>query len=790
MLELKKIKKSYNVGDNKQTVLKGIDINFRRNEFTSILGSSGSGKTTLLNIIGGLDQYDSGDLIIDGTSTKKYDDRQWDSYRNYRVGFIFQNYNLIMHQTVLSNVEIALTLSGVSKQQRRKKATEALKKVGLKEHINKKPSQLSGGQMQRVAIARAIVNDPEIILADEPTGALDSKTSIQIMEILKEIASDKLVIMVTHNPELARKYSTRIIELKDGLIIDDTHPYNETEQVQNKREIKKTSMSLLTSLGLSFNNLLTKKGRTFLTAFAGSIGIIGIALILALANGVNTYANSLEKDSLTDYPITIERTSYDLFGAIGASLNEANKQQECKKGKLCSKDDLVKESVISSSKGLAQKNDIKSFKEYLDNNKDIKKYSNDISYIYDLDLQVYTKDYLKVNPTDLKTKDSSNLFKTLEDSKDKYKVLAGNLPKDSSEIVLVVGKDNIINDSLLYALGIKDRNILNSDLEKIHQDEKYRVSDSQYTYDEILNKTYKVILNTDYYKEEGNIFVDYSNDINYMKDKIDSGKDIKIVGIVEEENASSAYLGYKSDLQKYIISEISKTAIYSKQINNKNINVLTGAVFDGITNTYDTTAKELGIYEIDEPSSINIYPKDYKSKDKIVELIEKYNEDKKTNHEEDKVIKYSDMMKNLVGGIKNVTNIISFVLIGLVAISLIVSSIMIGIITYISVLERTKEIGILRAIGASKKDIVRVFRAETIIEGAVAGLLGVLIAFMICMPINTIVETMAKISGIAKLPLGSATILVLLSTILNVIAGTIPSNMAAKKDPVESLRSE
>ncbi len=790
MLELKKINKSYNVGENTQTVLKGIDVNFRKNEFTSILGSSGSGKTTLLNIIGGLDKYDSGDLIIDGISTKKYGDRDWDSYRNYRVGFIFQSYNLIMHQSVLSNVEIALTLSGVSKQERRKKAKNALTKVGLKEHINKKPSQLSGGQMQRVAIARAIVNDPEIILADEPTGALDSKTSVQIMDLLKEIAKDKLVIMVTHNPEIAKKYSNRIIELKDGLIINDSNPFDGKEKLENKKNTTKTSMSLLTSLTLSFNNLLTKKGRTILTALAGSIGIIGIALILALSNGVNNYANSLEKDSLSDYPITIERTNYDIFGAISATINESPKQEKCEKDKLCSKDDIVKESVISTSKGLVQKNDIKTFKKYLDSEKDINKYANDIIYTYDLELQVYTNNYLKVNPTDLKTGENSNLFKALLNNKEKYKVLAGDLPKNNNEVVLVVGRDKKIEDSILYALDIKDRANLNADLEKIHQNESYRVPETKYSYNDILNKTYKIILNTDYYKEEGNIFIDYSNDTKYMKQKIDEGIDIKIVGIVSEESVASAYIGYRNDLQAQIVGEISKTSIYNKQINNKNINVLTGNVFDGVTNTYDNMAKELGIYEIDEPSSINIYPKDYKSKDKIIELIDKYNEDKKANHQENQIVKYSDMMKSLVGGIKNITSLVSILLIGLVAISLVVSSIMIAIITYISVLERTKEIGILRAIGASKKDIVRVFKAETIIEGAIAGLLGVLVAFLLCIPINLMVESVGKVSGIAKLPLGGAIILVLLSTLLNVIAGTIPSKMAAKKDPVESLRSE
>ncbi|MBR2840786.1 MAG: ATP-binding cassette domain-containing protein [Bacilli bacterium] len=790
MLELKKIKKSYSAGENEQTVLKGIDVNFRRNEFTSILGSSGSGKTTLLNIIGGLDKYDSGDLIIDGISTKKYDDRDWDSYRNYRVGFIFQNYNLIMHQSVLANVEIALTLSGVSKTERKKRAIDALTKVGLKQHINKKPSQLSGGQMQRVAIARAIVNNPEIILADEPTGALDSKTSIQIMDLLKEIAKDKLVIMVTHNPDLAKEYSNRIIELKDGLIVNDSNPFDGKEKVKNEKKMRKTSMSLLTSLSLSFNNLLTKKGRTFLTAFAGSIGIIGIALILSLSNGVNNYAKSIEKDSLSDYPINIEKVNYDLFGSISMALKEAKNQKKCDKNHICSKDDIVKSSS-SSSKGVARKNNTKEFKKYIDSNNSFKKYSNDIIYSYDLDLQVYTTDYLKVNPSDLNTSDEvSSVFKTMLNDEKKFELLAGSLPKRYDEIVLVVGEDNIISDSLLYALNIKDRKTLSEDMDKLKNDENYSVQSVSYSYNDLINKNYKLILNTDYYKEENGIFIDYSNDSEYMKNVIDNGLDIKIVGVVKEKDSSSSYVGYSSDLTKYVIDEISKTSIYGRQINNKTTNVITGQEFDGISNTYDAITKQLGVYDIDEPSVISIYPKNYESKDKIVKLIDKYNDEVKKSGKTDLVIKYSDMMKNLIGGISNVVNIISFVLIGFVAISLIVSSIMIGIITYISVLERTKEIGILRAIGASKRDIIRVFRAETIIEGAVAGLLGVFIAFVLCIQISMIVEALGKIPGIAKMPFGTALILVLLSTGLNVIAGTIPSKMAAKKDPVESLRSE
>ena len=786
MLELKDIKKSYKTGEISQQVLKGINIKFRRNEFASILGTSGSRKTTLLNINGGLDKYSSGDLVIEGVSTKKYSNRDWDSYRNYRVGFIFQSYNLIMHQTILSNVEIALTLSGVPKSERKRRAIDVLTKVGLKEHINKKPNQLSGGQMQRVAIARALVNDPEIILADEPTGALDSKTSVQIMDLLKEIAKDKLVIMVTHNPELAKEYSTRIIELKDGVIINDSNPYKEDKEDKKELKTGRTSMSLLTSLSLSFNNLMTKKGRTFLTAFAGSIGIIGIALILALSNGVQKYASKIEKESLTDYPIKIEKTSYDVFGGISAGITE--KQNTCKGDKLCSNDDIVKESVVSSSKGLVVKNNLKEFKKYIENNDQFQKNATDVYYGYDFELQVYRDDYAKVNPTNLKAE--GNLFDEISSKKDAYKVLIGTLPSNYDEVVLVVGSNKQVDDSILYALGIKNNDELLENLDKIKKDEKYRVQSSDINYSEFINRTYKLILNTDYYKEENGSFIDYTNDLEYMKSVIDNGMDIKIVGVVLDKDTSNAKLGYTHDLTMNILKQVSETSIYKKQMENIDVNVLTGTQFDGISNTYEELSKKLAIYDIEEPSSISIYPNDYESKEKIVKLIDKYNKEKKSNHQEELVITYNDIMKTLVGGIRNIIKIVSFVLIGFVAISLVVSSIMIGIITYISVLERTKEIGILRAIGASKKDIRRVFRAETIIEGLVAGLIGILIALIISLQINLIVGKLAKINGIASLPIGSAIFLILLSIILNVIAGSKPSRMAAKKDPVEALRSE
>ena len=789
MLQLKKITKSYIVGGERQQVLKGIDVEFRKNEFTSILGSSGSGKTTLLNIIGGLDHYDDGDLLIDGISTKKYRDRDWDSYRNYRVGFIFQSYNLIMHQSVLSNVEIALTLSGVSKEERKKRAIDALNKVGLGEHINKKPNQLSGGQMQRVAIARALVNDPEIILADEPTGALDSKTSIQIMDILKDIAKDKLVIMVTHNPDLAHDYSNRIIELKDGVIINDSNPYNGEKENNNDKNIKKTSMSLISALQLSFNNLLTKKGRTFLTAFAGSIGIIGIALILSLSNGVNQYAKKLEKDSLADFPITIEKVSYDLFGSFTQAFDDFSEKDDCGKDKLCSKDDIVKNSLNSNGKGLLQRNNIKEFVEYLNNNKKIQSNIDRVDYKYDFDLQVYSKDYQKVNPSELISGTNGNIFQEITKDLKDYKLIKGEYPKDSNELVLVVGKDHYINDSIIYSLGLKERNVLQNDLKEIHKNNKYKVKSKNYSFDDILNRELKLILNTDYYKEENGIYMDYSIDQDYLKEKVDQGKTLKIVGILEDKDSTS-FIGYQHNLTLDIINEVRKTSIYERQVSNSNVNVLTGLEFDLFSDSYEDVCKKLAIYEENDPSSISIYLKDFDSKEKVTKMIENYNEEKKEEKREDLVISYSDVMKSIVGGITNVVNIISYVLIGFVAISLIVSSIMISIITYISVLERTKEIGILRAIGASKKDIKRVFFAETIIEGFVAGVLGILIALFISLPINALVEAIAKLKGIASMRIDSAIFLILLSILLNVLAGAYPASMAAKKDPVEALRTE
>ncbi len=816
MLELKKIHKSYQVGTNKQHVLKGISINFRQNEFVSILGQSGSGKTTLLNIIGGLDHYDEGNLIIEGVSTKQYKDKNWDSYRNHRVGFIFQSYNLITHQTILANVELALTLSGIPKKERREKAIKALTKVGLKEHIDKRPNQLSGGQMQRVAIARALVNDPDIILADEPTGALDSHTSVQIMKILKEIAEDKLVIMVTHNPDLAHEYSTRIVELKDGVILNDTNPYDEKhekEEIIENRKTEKTSMSFWASLALSFNNLMTKKGRTFLTAFAGSMGIIGIALILSLSNGVAAFVTSKERDSLTDFPLAIEEQSVNLTEMLTDGVFDSDKTK-CPKGKICSSDDIHSQ-IKSLTEGKVKQNNLEEFKKYIDSSKEFKKNASEIQYGYNLDLQIYStkhSDYVRTNPNNFSIYDLANVkndvatgefASLLEDDKpdpvfteilenkeirkDRYKVLAGRYPKKYNELVLIVDENDVVPDSVLYALDIKDRNELKGIL-----DNKGKLKKEKYDYDDILNTHYKLVLNTDYYRKENGIYRDYSTNPEVMKDIVNNGLDMEVVGILQlnkKSTSDSNVIGYTHDLTEYVINSIEKTDIYKEQTENKDINVLTSAPFDE-TFTYDATCYELGIVNIDKPSKINVYPKDFDSKDNIVKLINKYNKKQKNKGHKENTITYTDLLKTLIGSITSIVNIVSMVLIGFVAISLIVSSIMIAIITHISVLERTKEIGILRAIGASKKDIKRVFRAETVIEGFVAGAMGVIMCLAFSFIINKVAAQFVATDHLAHLPLLSAVLLILLSTLLTVIAGTRPSKIASKKDPVEALRTE
>ncbi len=797
MLEIKNVVKEYRTEGFNQRALDDVSISFRNSEFASILGPSGSGKTTFLNIIGGLDKYDSGDLIINGVSTKKYNDKDWDTYRNHRVGFVFQSYNLISHQTILQNVELALTLSGVSKTERRKRAKEALKEVGLIEHIHKRPNQLSGGQMQRVAIARALVNNPDILLADEPTGALDSSTSIQIMELLKKISVNKLVIMVTHNPDLALTYSTRIIKLKDGRIIDDTNPYDGMSQDVATSKNKKTSMNLFTALGLSMNNLMTKKGRTILTAFAGSIGIIGIALIMALSNGVQEYINKTERETLSSYPLQIESTVFDLSSMITSIRNSKDTLNiECPAGTICTIDDISTSRELKANMAIT-KNNLVEFKKYLDNNENIKNYVTDIQYVYDFDLQIYND--IKVNPNtfsltgEYRYQSNDVFYELINNEKlmsSKYTVLQGRLPQNYNEVVIVVDKNNQIPLSLMYALNIENREQVADIIERIKSGEDVSLDSISYDYDSIMNNKFKLVLNTAYYQKQDGVWVDKTSDINYLNDIVAQGIDLNIVGILkissESNDTQSGYIGYMHSLVEYVMNENNKQDIVKEQLENKNINIFTNKPFDGFTTTLDNNLKLLGAMSIDNPKTINIYPKNFDSKKEIENIIKEYND----TQTDENVITYTDMIGVLLSSVTSIVNIISYVLIAFVAVSLVVSSIMIAIITYISVLERTKEIGILRAIGASKKDITRVFNAETIIEGLVAGLIGVSVAYLLTIPANAIIKSALDVSSLTHLKFTSASLLVLISVVLTVIAGLVPAKMASKKDPVESLRSE
>lgn len=854
MLELKKIKKIYTTAEEKVTALKGIDIKFRKNEFVSILGQSGCGKTTLLNIIGGLDDYTSGDLIINGKSTKDFKDRDWDTYRNHSVGFVFQSYNLISHQTVLANVELALTLSGVNKKERRKRAKEVLKKVGLKDQMHKKPNQMSGGQMQRVAIARALINDPDILLADEPTGALDSKTSIQIMNLLKEIAQDKLVIMVTHNPELAEKYSTRIIKLLDGKITDDSNFFDGKEERVEEKKSKKTFMSFTTALSLSLNNLLTKKGRTILTAFAGSIGIIGIALIMSLSNGVQNYINKVEEETLSSYPITIEEESLDMNVMMEAIMSMGNKETEKHNDDKVYSSALMNDMLdMMSSK--VEANNLKDFKSYLEENKDkLKDAANNISYSYNLNLNIYnengTNGIVQVNPAQILSKiglqDESNpmssMFmnsdvwvemlddKTLIESQ--YDLIEGSWPENYNEVVLLVDENNNISDYTLYTLGLMNQDELIDNFKALMNGQKTKKAEEvSYTYEELLNTKFKIILNSDYYDKKGKIWVNKKDDTEYMKEVISNAEEIKIVGIIKPNpesitNDSFGGILYSSSLEEHIIEKINESKIVKEQKENPNINIFTGIEFndsnekfsyeslsneqkkylaslsqdellkvmatyeDNYNATYEKNLTILGAVELDNPKAINIYPKDFNSKDVITDFINDYNEKQKQNGNDENVISYSDLVGTMMSSVSTIINIISYILIAFVSVSLVVSSIMIGIITYISVLERTKEIGILRSIGASKKDISRVFNAETLIIGAVSGIIGIGVTILLNIPINLILKKILNVSNISSLPIVGAIILIVISILLTLIGGLIPSRLAAKKDPVEALRSE
>ena len=819
MLELKKIYKEYITGDFKQVALDKVNLNFRKNEFVSILGPSGSGKTTLLNIIGGLDNYTSGDLIINEVSTKDFKDNDWDIYRNHRVGFIFQNYNLIGHQSILSNVELALTLSGVGKSERRKKAILALKKVGLEKHINKNPNQLSGGQMQRVAIARALVNDPDILLADEPTGALDSTTSQQIMKLLKEVAKDKLVIMVTHNPELARTYSTRIIELRDGRIISDSNPYDGKvntveDEIIRKNKTKKTHMSFKTALGLSFNNLKTKKGRTILTAFAGSIGIIGIALILSLSNGVNKYIERVEAETLSSYPLTIMEESADLTEVMGILASGKDKEINHDKDKIYS--NTIMNKMFNSFVTKVSKNDLKTFKKYLDNNDEIGKYVNEIKYSYNIDLNIfntYNGELVKVNPSNLMSDlgminsnemssmyssfgmGSNDVFVELMDNKEnvlsQYDLIYGSYPEKYDEVVLIVNSNNEISDYTLYALGLKEQKMLKEMMYNVMKGEEVDDTNLEFSYEDICNIEFKLMINTDLFTKEGNRYVDRSNDLNYVNSILDKSVPLKVVGILRGNDDSVSYVsktggvGYTSKLTEYVINNVKNSSIVHEQENNKEVNIFTGSSFE-LGESYEDNLRKLGVTSVDNPSSISIYSKDFEAKENVVRIIDEYN---KEALEQEKIT-YTDTIGLLINNVTTIVNIISYVLIAFVSISLVVSSIMIGIITYISVLERTKEIGILRSIGASKKDIARVFNAETFIIGLFAGCMGIIITLILNIPINVIINNLSGISGITKLPLVGSIMLIIISVLLTMLGGLIPSKIASNKEPVLALRTE
>ena len=1086
MLQLQHIYKSYTTGDFTQVALNDISVSFRDNEFVAILGPSGSGKTTLLNIVGGLDHYDYGDLIIDGISTKEYKDHDWDTFRNNRVGFVFQSYNLIPHQTILANVELALTLSGVSKEERQERAKKALEEVGLGEHVNKKPSQLSGGQMQRVAIARALINDPEILLADEPTGALDSKTSVQIMDLLTEIAKDRLVVMVTHNPELAEQYATRIVNLTDGVITSDTDPYEPTEEEMrlSDKPIRKTRMSFLTALGLSFNNLMTKKGRTIMTAFAGSIGIIGIAAILALANGVNTYIANVEEETLSQYPLQIQSTGFDMTSMMVGAAAEGS---DAANGEEGDGNDRVKViNMITNMLSSVTSNDLASLKEYFDSGQSgIEQYTSTIEYSYDVVPQIYssdTKTIHQVNPDTsfsslgisstvssnsiMSASMSTNVFYEMPSNpnlyENQYDVKAGHWPQNYNECVLVLTGNGGISDFMLYTLGLRDSEELETMVEQFADEEEVTAPDdiADPTYDDILNVTFKLVNAADYYEYDSgyDVWRDKTDNESYMRDLIDNGEEIKIVGIVqpkEDANASmlSSGINYPASLTDHIIEQASQSKIVQDQLADSDINVFTGKPFgeedegnssfsmdslftidgnaisaafkidesaltaglgdmnldlsnvsvdmsslpafdassiqvdpsqmdlDSLTNMsfdlnginlqegvtvdslmladtmeqvvygffgwyrenagqysdfntalnvylssseaqalinngvsaaiafdsgveesirnqvsqqigsslplqvqsqitaalqaavqtqltsaiqqYMTQAisttmsqfgtalqqqlggamqaqmaqlatnmasamqidpnamanafkvnmdeeslgelmmsmmtggettfsnlRELGYADKSEPSGIDIYPTDFESKEHVIEILDSYNSQMEESGEEDKVITYTDIVGALMSSVTTIVDMISYVLIAFVSISLVVSSIMIGVITYISVLERRKEIGILRAIGASKKDISHVFNAETIIEGLIAGLLGVGITALLCIPISALIELLFDVPNIAALPPTAAAVLVLISVFLTFIAGLIPSSSASRKDPVEALRSE
>ena len=863
MLTLRNITKIYEAGDASVEALKGISVSFRKSEFVAVLGPSGCGKTTMLNIIGGLDKYTEGELFINGVSTKEYTDYDWDAYRNNSVGFVFQSYNLIPHQSVLSNVELALTLSGVPKAERRERARKVLEKVGLGDQVAKKPNQLSGGQMQRVAIARALVNDPEILLADEPTGALDTETGIQLMEILKEIAKDRLVIMVTHNPELADRYATRTVRLLDGRITDDSAPFDEDAELkaaekadrkarrEKKKRAKSHSMSFFTALSLSLNNLFTKRARTILTSFAGSIGIIGISLILAMSHGATNYIHRVEKDTLSGYPITIEEQSVDVASLLESLRGTRGVPEERPLDRVYSSN--LMGDMLRTMVNEVQTNDLKTFKAFLDSGESgLEELTTDIQYGYDIDLNLYNTgaeggltrvnpsavfDFMgmnqmaQTNPFAASSLSNSNVWREMIGNRtmleEQFDVIAGKLPDAFDEAVVVVDEYNRISDYTLYSLGLKDQ----AELEQMFKvmmngGEMPQSEESEYSYEDLLALRFKLMLNCDYYAKYGERWIDMSADDAYISAQLADAPEIKIVGIIRPaDNAvvtvlRGGMIGYTHALTEYLINAVNESEIVKAQRADPETNVLTGMEFtsgrfdvsmlseeqraylDAMSEaeraaaiaalsaasgeTYESVMHDIGGVDLDTPSRINIYPKDFESKDLIENVIKDYNARMGEGYE----IRYTDYIGLLLTSVTTIINAISYILIAFVSVSLIVSSIMIGVITYISVLERTKEIGILRSIGASKKDISRVFNAETLIVGFAAGMIGILITLLLLIPANIVLKSLTDISGLAALPTVGALALIGISMLLTLVAGIIPSRIAAKRDPVEALRTE
>ena len=818
MLELQAITKDYRSGTECVHALRGVSLRFRDNEFVSILGPSGCGKTTLLNIIGGLDRYTAGDLLINGVSTKQYRDRDWDAYRNHTIGFVFQSYNLIPHQSVLANVELALTLSGVSRKERRARAIAVLEKVGLGDQLHKRPNQMSGGQMQRVAIARALINDPDILLADEPTGALDSETSVQVMEILKEVARDRLVIMVTHNPELAERYSTRIIRLLDGSVVDDTQPCTADEpQASRPARAGRTSMSFLTALSLSLHNLMTKKARTILIAFAGSIGIIGIALILSLSSGVQSLIDRMERETLSSYPLTIQKNTVDFSSMMNmqADVEQTTDEQD--------PDRLYSVSVMGSMMDMIQgskTNNLADFKAWLDSGESgMEELTTDITYTYSTPLTIYRTDngLQKVNPSTLFSDlgvipaDTSgtllgqsmqmDVWTQLTGNEDllkaQYDVVAGRLPEQYNEVVLLVNEDNRITDYTLYTLGLLDAQALQDAVEAAARGEDVSIDTEvhSYSYDDILSLRFRLLTNTDCFVRQDGQWVDKSDDEAYFLNVLNSSDEIAVVGILRPAEGAttgsgqSGVIGYRADLMTHLLDKVTSAEIVREQKADPTVDVFTGLPFEQEELKDAYTMEELQAYAAQLPAEAQQELMGYVSSMQAAGMddgIAEYNK----SLPEDAQLAYTDYIGLMISSITTIINAISYILIAFVAVSLVVSSIMIGIITYISVLERTREIGVLRSIGASRRDISRVFNAETLTIGFAAGAIGIGITLLLILPLNAIIHHLSGLSGVAALPAGAAVILVAISMLLTFLAGLIPSRIAAKKDPVIALRSE